>query len=803
MRNFDNYQQFFDNEKNFLVGCLIFCKKGTTDHEKVYSWDSESEQYVEVNAVQFISVDGRPNTQLYLIDKDYTIYVQKYIGNDEMETDTDPSHWLPQYSFNNLYDVFGIEIEAEGIQVVGTLADLHALDPATIAVNNGVKVVALAGWSSVGDKPVTHYFWDDANTEANNDVDIVNATGISTGRWCLINEFEAGFDVRNAGCFATATSAGDIEQTYALQRANTYCNKVGVKMVIPHTMGTQASCYKLSNIIITAPLYVEDRVRLYTPDSATLNLTNDNRFRTYPFIMRDDSNTGDWTIVAEELETAWFGNQAANKENWRPTLTPRTRLIYNKRFDTTYNAANDPFNFENIVVDVLVKNTDKLVLASCEIRQYGKIACPCEFVACTISEGIFDPDIAEATFAEMVFDGCFSDFGNWSTPNLFVIYKALNGDPTIDLQGQYADVNLQDYGIEYCFQRIDNAIFETLRMPKKGGAFLPSLSMHNTLVNHLMIYGVNTALTYWSMDDCKISLDSGADQLTECRLIANNSEINGYAELAVKYANVRECKFYTQFKVLDFEANICDCQFISNDVTIVANTSQFFDIVFNDNTMQSNAQLVIDLNGKSNCGFSASSFCGNIVTDAPRDFIRVVNNGGTFSTNYQVLDYQYKNNRGVVHGDKVTKMIKVICYAVNEPAVGVRYAKIQNVLSPVAYLYGFAIEDFLFAFGSKVNKAVKVTLENGVPNSNLNTTNRYGVKIFSNTGILVNTENAEAVQNHTLSGDITIFKAGTNSYQELYQGKGQMFCNMDSETQRTFWGVLTLEYIDDEIIEDE
>ena len=712
MRNFDNYDQIFDNEKNFLVGCLIFCKKGTTDHEKVYSWDSESEQYVEVNSVQFISVDGRPNTQLYLVDKDYTIYVQKYIGNDEMETDTDPSHWAAQYSFNNLYDVFGIEIEAEGIQVVGTLADLHALDPATIAVNNGVKVVALAGWSSVGDKPVTHYFWDDANTEANNDVDIVNATGISTGRWCLINEFAAGFDVRNAGCFATATSAGDIEQTYALQRANTYCNKVGVKMVIPHTMGTQASCYKLSNIILTAPLYVEDRVRLYTPDSASLNLTNDNRYRTYPFIMRDDSNTGDWSIYAEEIETAWFGNQATNKENWRPTLSPRTRLIYNKRFDTTYNAANDPFNFENIAVDVLVKNTDKLVLESCEIRQYGKIACPCEFVACTISEGIFDPDIAEATFAEMDFSGCFSDFGNWKTPNRFVIYKALNGDTTIDLQGQYTDVDLNDYGIEFCFQRIDNAIFETLRMPQKFGSFLPSLYMHNTLVNHLMIYGVNTALTYWSMDDCKISLDSGATQLTECRLYANNCQIGGYAELAVKYANVRECQFQTQFKILDYAANICDCQIFSNDVTIVLNSSQFFDVVCNGNTFHSMGQLVLDLNGKSNAGLSSCSFCDNVVTDSPRDFIDVKPNGGSFSSNEDNLDYIYKGNTGVVKKERYEEILSIPYYKYNDVIpddVKVYFKQVSNNSDEVK-LYGVSLGDLLFSFGENAKKDVFVKL---------------------------------------------------------------------------------------------
>jgi hypothetical protein len=50
---------------------------------------------------------------------------------------------------------------------------------------------------------------------------------------------------------------------------------------------------------------------------------------------------------------------------------------------------------------------------------------------------------------------------------------------------------------------------------------------------------------------------------------------------------------------------------------------------------------------------------------------------------------------------------------------------------------------------------------------------RYGVEIYNKGGILVNTENSEPVQYHTLSGSITIFQAGTARDQELYQGKGK------------------------------
>jgi hypothetical protein len=126
--------------------------------------------------------------------------------------------------------------------------------------------------------------------------------------------------------------------------------------------------------------------------------------------------------------------------------------------------------------------------------------------------------------------------------------------------------------------------------------------------------------------------------------------------------------------------------------------------------MQSNAQLVIDLNGKSNCGFSASSFCGNIVTDAPRDFIVVNANGGSFSSNEDALDYMYRGNKGVVKSERYDKILSIPYYKYNDVIpddVQVYFKQVANDSDEVK-LYGVSLGDLLFSFGENAKKDVFV-----------------------------------------------------------------------------------------------
>ena len=799
MRQLDNYEQFFDNDKNFLVGSLTFCKKGTSTQTPVYAWDSEHNDYVEINPVQFVSIDGRPANQIFLSDEDYTIYVSKYIGNGNMETDTDPNNWLPQYSFNNLYDVISLQWtnnQGLGLFVFETLQDMKT----TIAVDmySDSMVVALAGWTTKGDKPITYYYWDENCNETATDVEFVKPQWVTgAGRWVLINEFEAGFDVRNAGCFPTASSSGDIEQTYALQRAEAYCIKYGLKMVIPHTLGSEASCYNLSNLILNSSVYIADGVNLYTANSATLNnVSNDNRGRSVAFVCRDASNKGNWTIVGENIETAYFQNNDANEPTgWRPTITPKGSLVYNKTFDSVYDNTRNPFEFENIRIDFEVTANEEFYFDSCTIMADEKILYPCKFTDCEIGQKIFSDSIDYATFAFMQFVNCVSDFGNWNDPNLFVIYKALNGDPTIDLQGQRCSIDLNDYNIDYCFQNIDNAIFDILKMPKNSGAFSELLYMHNVKVHNLDIEDNNTNLQEWHVDDCEINISDTSFSLANCSLWANNTKFSsGSGSLGVAFVLMRECKMFCEMIVSGGSASICDCQFFDGNVILVNDSGNPFVIVFNGNMLANSAMIVFDLNGNSDVGFSDSSFCDNVVHDGEREFVDTLFNGGTWSTDEDNMHYVYSGNKGVIKKDNTRFLLSLPFYGANDsvPAGTTKY--IKRVSGYEAKMYGVTLSDFVFGFGEGLHKDIAVELKVGMYSDFANNNPLWYVGIINDLGATTIYDQGESVWSIPV-----IHKKGSPVNRQLFnESDTELNCSISTTavSGSLVVGYLDIHYVD-------
>lgn len=761
MRQLDNYEQVFDNDGNFLVGSLTFCDKGTTTPKTIYAWDSEHDSYVAINPVQFVSVDGRTATQIFLDDADYTIYVKKYIGSGDMATDTDPNNWVAQYSFNNLYDVISLTWTNNcglGLFVFENLQDMKS----TIAVDmySESMVVALAGWTTKGDKPITYYHWDENCNETATDVEFVKPNWVTgAGRWVLVNDFASGFDVRNAGCFPTPTSAGDVSQTYGLQKANAYCVKYGLKMVIPHTLGSDPSCYVISNLILTAPTYVQDKARLYTNDSATLNLlTEDNNDRSNPFIFRDDTHTGSWSIGADVVETNWFANQATNKENWRPSISAFSRLVYNKKFDTTFDAGNDSFIFSNIIVDFLVNNFEKFELTECVVRHYAKVLNPCDFVRCDIGENVFDSDITYDEFALMGFSDCKSDFGNWNDPNKFVIYKAIQEEPTIDLQGQWCTIDLTDYGIPYCFKNIDNALFNHLEMPQHNGAYDAMLFMHNVKVTNLLINQSNTNLANWTCDDCDITLDDTSYGLLNCEVQFNNTRLNDSAgSLEVNGGTFRECRIDVGV-ITGTSVAICDCNILKNPKAKASAGDKTFKISFCDNVLADGVQLEMDLNGQSLCHVSESEFCDNVLSGTRRDLVNVVENGGTLD---YTLDYVFAGNRNALRGEKFKNVVSApyYAYSTSVPSGVDKYIKQIGVNLDTCELHGFSVSDFIVSLNDFNYELTRNDiLVSAVPYSSGSRISIYD----SDT-----TSHNDAVK---VWSDVYVYKKGISSTREILKG---------------------------------
>jgi len=66
---------------------------------------------------------------------------------------------------------------------VNTLADLKLING-----NSGIPKALLWGKTSLGDTTIKEYYWDAASVDADNDITVIQATAITTGRWRLAND---------------------------------------------------------------------------------------------------------------------------------------------------------------------------------------------------------------------------------------------------------------------------------------------------------------------------------------------------------------------------------------------------------------------------------------------------------------------------------------------------------------------------------------------------------------------------------------------------------------------------------------
>lgn len=712
MRQLDNNLQFFDNDGNFLFGRVIFCQKGTTSQEPVYTWDSENEQYVPSTAIQYISIDGRPAAQIFLADKDYTAYVEKYIGSGEMQTDTDPANWVAQYSFNNLFKTFELSLDdglGRNILAFNTLSDFKGNIPSMLADYNVTMYAALLGWYAKGDKPITYYYWDPNCNEAATDVEFVKPyTTTGAGRWVLVQDFDEGFDVRCAGCFPTATSAGTAQQTYGMQKANAYCVKYGLKMVIPHTLGTGYSYYALSNVIVNAYTEVQDGVRLVTNDSATFNhICNSNAERTEPFIIRDSSNTGAWTIGADELHTAWFKSIIPNDSNWRPTMNIGSRLVYDATFDSAYDAASDRIAVTGKEVFLLVATMDGFDFTRCEIHSQNNIKCVTNFVSCNVSEGIFAQNTYASDIMSCGFNSCTSGVGEWSDMDLYVAYCIKNGESVLDLQGGTCTLDFYGDSIEHPFKTIINAKFEHLIPPSSGGTWLGGeMKLVNVVVDSFEVPSANANLTMLNLRDSTITIDSTHhSDMSACALTCRSSKVAG-ASMNFKWVYLNQSETESALNALDGALTLKD-SYIGAIVSADPNSSNTFYVVVDNNTFYGNSGtscVYLHVMGYSNLVFSRSSFCNNVMLGTTRNVVSFA------AWNFDAADcgdYVYKNNTNVLRGERYRQLVKVPYYKSGDTIPPGTTKYIQQISSGrAAQLHGFTIRDLLFNFGEASKKAV-------------------------------------------------------------------------------------------------
>lgn len=711
MRNFDNYEQIHDNEGNLLIGKLVFCRKGTTTLEPVYAWDSEHNDYVAINPEVLININGRPDQQIFLSDTDYTIYVYKYIGNGEMDQDSEENNWLAQYSFNNLYLTFAVDIKTDSPYLVSNMTELQETDPANVGVTAGKTLVCLGGYNALGDCPPVFYYWDNLSTKTANGVDIVAVTGISVGRWLLVNTFtEIGFDVRHAGCFAEKTAAEtSINQSYAIQRADTYALKYGLKIVFPDLYSDTYSYYLLTNLIVNSEVVAADGVKLITATSATLNfVSEENLKKKEPFILHDGTYSGSWTVKGETIRTAYFeNNQTLTDTNWPPTITATKKYIYDAYLVCNTLATISLSNIEVSLISGMTLN-EVFFFTNCRIESLGKIDKSCSFTDCEIKGSFFDSSLTPANIYSNIFVNCVSSLDSWDNVDKYVMFKVKQGDENLDLQGKECTIDFTSY--PFPFIRVSNAVFsDKTKLPvDKNGTLKSSFRLRNVIFSSLLI-AQNTTLIFFEVCDSSVTFSLvSSGHIPSATFVGRDSSFSGDL-LVVNRFSLYNCTtnvggFGNETTSVAATAIVDNCTL--SGVGIALYSQSTFNITFTNNVLKNNAAL--SLNGAgSNHSFVDTIISNNSVVDGPREF--VVHSGVAGWNLASIGNYEYRNNTGTEKPDESIKLalrIPWYSYGATIPSGKKRYLQQMASNSDKCSLNGVKIKDLFFSFGEDTTEDI-------------------------------------------------------------------------------------------------
>lgn len=786
MRNFDNYDQFRDNEGNLLQGKLVFCRKGTTTPETVYAWDSEHNEYVALNPEVFINANGRPENQIFLSDVDYTIYVFKYIGNGEMDQDSDDENWLAQYSFNNLFLTIDIDIKSDTPVLIANMAELEATDPDSVGVSAGKKLVCLGGYNALGDCPPVFYVWDDANTGTANGVDIVAVTGISVGRWLLVNTFtETGFDVRHAGCFAAQSAAEtSIDQSYGLQRADAYAVKYGLKLVIPDLYSDTNSYYLLTNLIVNSEVVAADGVKLLTATSANLkNVSEENLAKKVPFILHDLTYSGTWSVTGKTIRTGYFDNQEVGSDtNWPPTIVATEKYIYDASFVCDTDPTISLSGIEVVFAETMESETYQLT--NCKIESVGKIKHACSFTGCEIKGSFFHASTGVADILSCTFTDCVSEIGEWVDKNLFFAFCIANGEESVDLQGASITIDFYADSIEHNIKTIYNGKFSHLIPPSVGGTWSGGeMALYNCVVSLFEIPSTNSELQTLRLYNSSLNIDSTHhSDLDACVISAKESKITG-ASLLAKYVYCQRTTIDAQLTADDGVLTLTDCV-VSKKVTLYPDTSNKLYLIVDDNIFDSLSFVYLGVAGFSNVVLERSSIRNNTALGTERDVVQF--DEYNFYTGAQ--DYVYGDNANATLSERYEKEIAVPYYHSGDTIPDGVTKYVQEDGTNTGVLHGFALRDLLFGFGENLQKDVVVELKllwNGGSS--------WDYRSISSAGVETNYSYASGSE--TIVGYPEVHKAGSIATREVYGTATALRVNSGLTSGDTLHAVLSARYI--------
>lgn len=409
MRAFDQRNSYLDDEGKPLIGRVSFYKKGTNVLETITDVAGSS----LANPV-YTNTLGQLVYQVYLQDyTDYTVKFEKYIGNGDFTDDPDINNWLFLYSCDNLFDVYGISVECDGVQAVNTINDLIAFDPQLLTNNR--NFIQVLGYNELGDCEPVYYQWDANSTENTNGGSVIQSSVLNYGRWKLVNTFLEYIDVRHFGVFGAQTkqTASSTMGTQILAAQN-YAISIGKKLYFP-SIDNDISWYNFRSVgslistLFDRNVWIFDDTstshRIYVEDNSGLNVYG----------------SGNFILSGNTVRTSW------GKDATQVTFDPSFKLIIDSVFYTNQRS------WTGIYIDCLVETTN-VFLYECTINSVKKLGDNCYFRGCRLTETMFSDGCDFDTIT--IHNNVVIDLEDWPTTWKWLKLRVQKPNQTIDFNGR-------------------------------------------------------------------------------------------------------------------------------------------------------------------------------------------------------------------------------------------------------------------------------------------------------------------------------------------------------------------------------
>lgn len=423
-RSFDNRDRYYDIGGKPLQGCLQFMVKGGSTKAPIYDRDR-----VPLSNPQLTDILGRTGHQVF-VDADVVAFVYKYIGEgqfgaiveDSIDT-SDQSMWSLQYTVESVMDTSS-EVNTYSAPAVMTMAELRALVPGEVPLTDGVRVIALHGYYSAGDKAVVYYIWDENSSDTDDNGSVIKANSLLTGRWILVQP-ELVCDSRHFGVFPQSSSGEYVDHTTGIVQLINFCNSKSIK---PLFNGSTENPYFIYNF-----LTVSSRNPIVVSRGTIFNDKQHSRFygewEGDPRFMN-----GFTTLSASVIKASW---------NMEDAIT----------YNTVYLDDTCPMNsFTDADVYVTV-DTAGMTFTRCDIFSDGHLANN-SFIDCVLRGSMFKGESITPT----VDDDCtLQPLDFTGRMDLWCRLRIQQSNPVIDVGMQVLDSHC-DLALDGIF--IKNALFD-------------------------------------------------------------------------------------------------------------------------------------------------------------------------------------------------------------------------------------------------------------------------------------------------------------------------------------------------------